>query len=254
MELATYLYDAWAYEQANQEPANQDRLDWLDGNFSKVKRQACLLVAIAFSGVSGLSGNLVPAIAAHALEASINVAPWCNNLYLCNTSYILEVQTLLVQRGFAVGEIDGVYGRYTKQAVIEFQQTESSLIVDGIPGKQTIALLRNVAMRQPLSNHQRPNNNQKIEPKVSSDRAKQKNISQSSNQTVIVVRRSPAPQSVNSPEIDEIGNLQILLKQRGFYQGEIDGRQGRLRDFAQTPSSNQNAPLLPPNSNSIDTK
>ena len=70
-----------------------------------------------------------------------------------------------------------------------------------------------------------------------------------------MVRRSPDPQVANSPEVDEIGNLQILLKQRGFYQGEIDGRQVILRDFAQTPSSNQNAPLLPsPNSNSIETK
>lgn len=213
--------------------------------------QAYLFSAIALTSLGALGGNFVPAIAAYVPEPSVNVAPWCNNLYLCDTNYMLEVQTLLVQRGFVVGDIDGVYGRYTKQAVIEFQKTESSLIVDGIPGKQTIALLRNVAVRQPLSNQQRPQNKLK----VNSDRAKQTNISQPSNQRVIVVRRSPDPQVANSPEVDEIGNLQILLKQRGFYQGEIDGRQVILRDFAQTPSSNQNAPLLPsPNSNSIETK
>jgi peptidoglycan hydrolase-like protein with peptidoglycan-binding domain len=207
---------------------------------------------------------------------------------------MLEVQTLLAQRGFAVGEIDGVYGRYTKQAVIEFQKTESSLLIDGIPGRQTITLLRNIAVRQPLSNQASPNQpspNQKTNQNVGSDSAKQTNISQPNNQQVMVVRRSPDPQVANSPQpkVDEIGNLQILLKQRGFYQGEIDGRQGQattdallkaqrtyglplnglatpmtiraliaannlangiqtdyqLRDFTQTPSSLQNAPLLP---------
>ncbi|MEI6063753.1 MAG: hypothetical protein WCQ26_04115, partial [Pseudanabaena sp. ELA748] len=78
--------------------------------------QAYLFSAIALTSLGALGGNFVPAIGAHVLEPSVNVAPWCNNLYLCDTNYMLEVQTLLVQRGFAVGDIDGVYGRYTKQA------------------------------------------------------------------------------------------------------------------------------------------
>ena len=162
MELAAYIYDAWAYEQANQAAttrhlltceqldADDEQLNELDWNFSAIAQQAYLLSAIAFTSLSGLSWNLAPAIAANLLEPSVNVAPWCNNLYICDTSYMLEVQTLLAQRGFAVGEIDGVYGRYTKQAVIDFQKTQADLVADGIPGENTLALLRNSSVSKPV--------------------------------------------------------------------------------------------------------
>jgi peptidoglycan hydrolase-like protein with peptidoglycan-binding domain len=160
--------------------------------------------------------NLAPAMAAHVLEPSVNVAPWCNNLYLCNTSYMLEVQTLLAQRGFAVGAIDGVYGRYTKQAVIDFQRTQANLVADGIPGEKTLALLRNSLVRTPLVPQQpnQPTGNP--------------TSSQSPNQTIVIVRSNNPPASnFQQPAISEIGNLQMLLKQRGFYQGEIDGQLGQ---------------------------
>jgi peptidoglycan hydrolase-like protein with peptidoglycan-binding domain len=155
-------------------------------------------------------------MAAHVLEPSVNVAPWCNNLYLCNTSYMLEVQTLLAQRGFAVGAIDGVYGRYTKQAVIDFQRTQANLVADGIPGEKTLALLRNSLVRTPLVPQQpnQPTGNP--------------TSSQSPNQTIVIVRSNNPPASnFQQPAISEIGNLQMLLKQRGFYQGEIDGQLGQ---------------------------
>ncbi|MBD2186580.1 peptidoglycan-binding domain-containing protein [Pseudanabaena mucicola] len=145
MELASYIYAAWAHEQASQ--------DFCDRNGDQVcatlpappvigKWQACLLTAIAITNVGscGWSGS---AAASHILEPAVNTAPWCDHLYLCQTEYILEVQTLLAQRGFAVGEIDGVYGRNTKQAVIEFQNSQASLAVDGIPGAATLAALKN---------------------------------------------------------------------------------------------------------------
>jgi len=248
MELATYLYDAWAYEQANQgstdrnfasdefcgdESAKSNKyesachLNLFVWNFAAIKRQAYLLSAIAFTGFSGLGASFAPPIAAYALEPSINAAPWCNHIYVCNTSYMLEVQTLLVQRGFAVGEIDGVYGRYTKQAVIDFQRTQTNLIIDGIPGEKTLTLLRQLQGQgrvAPQSPNQNPN--QKISNNGAGKQSKQS----------IVIRRSPNPQNsqannstnaleTDALETDEIGNLQILLKQRGFYQGEIDGRQ-----------------------------
>ncbi len=230
MELAAYIYDAWAYEQANQEAtelnlptcdelcADKDReneLDWeLDWDFAVIKRQAYLLSAIAFTSLSGWGWNLAP-VAAHVLEPSVNVAPWCDNLYVCETSYMLEVQTLLSRRGFAVGEIDGVYGRYTKQAVIDFQKTQPNLVADGIPGARTLALLRNFSASQPIP-PQQPN--QTTQPIASTDRP---------NQTIVIVR-SDNSQVINLPQpLNEIGNLQILLKQRGFYQGEIDGQLGK---------------------------
>ena len=236
MELAAYIYDAWAYEQANQGAAERnlltcDELDAdeyqsnkLDLNFAAMKQQAYLLSAIAFTSLSGLSWNLAPAMAAHFLEPAVNVAPWCNQLYICNTSYMLEVQTLLAQRGFAVGEIDGVYGRYTKQAVIDFQKTQANLVADGIPGEKTLALLRNSSVSKPLVS-QRPN--QTTEIITTSDRPNPSS-SQSPNQTIVIVRSNNAPVSNSQqPVISEIGNLQMLLKQRGFYQGEIDGQLGQ---------------------------
>ncbi|MCA6509079.1 MAG: peptidoglycan-binding protein [Pseudanabaena sp. M109S1SP2A07QC] len=239
MELAAYIYDAWAYEQANQGAtdrnlltcdeldADEYQLNKLDWNFAAIKQQAYLLSAIAFTSLSGLSWNLAPAMAAHFLEPAVNVAPWCNQLYICNTSYMLEVQTLLAQRGFAVGEIDGVYGRYTKQAVIDFQKTQVNLVADGIPGEKTLALLRNSSVSKPLAS-QRPNQTTgKPTGAITSDRSSPSS-SQTPNQTIVIVRSNNAPTSNSQqPVISEIGNLQMLLKQRGFYQGEIDGQLGQ---------------------------
>jgi peptidoglycan hydrolase-like protein with peptidoglycan-binding domain len=238
MELAAYIYDAWAYEQTNQGAAdhhlltcdelNADeyQLNTFDWNFAAIAKQTYLLSAIAFTSLSGLSWNLAPAMAAHLLEPSVNVAPWCNQSYLCDTSYMLEVQTLLSQRGFAVGEIDGVYGRYTKQAVIDFQKTQANLVTDGIPGGKTLALLRNTSVSKPVSPQQPTPTAAKPTGTISDRPSPSPN--QSPNQPVVIVR-SNNPQVSNSqqPALSEIGNLQILLKQRGFYQGEIDGRLGQ---------------------------
>ena len=234
MELAAYIYDAWAYEQASQElsdrnyicdsqldrdisPSN-DQSNNLDWNFQTLKQKCCLLSAIAITGFSNLTVGLPLAKAANQLEPAVNTAPWCNNLYICDTSYILEVQTLLSQRGFAVGAIDGVYGRHTKQAVIDFQRTQLSLVADGIPGEQTLARLRNFSLpNSPIQ------------------------ISNSGDQRIVIVRpisnrliydqgnNNQDFRLINSqqPELDEIGNLQILLKQRGFYQGAIDSQLGQ---------------------------
>lgn len=222
MELAAYIYDAWAYEQAHQESPDADllTLEEIDNPNcqvnplvwnSMVRRwRSYLLSAIAITGMNSFSFSQTVE-ASHYLEPSVNAPPWCENLYLCNTSYVLEVQTLLANRGFAVGEIDGVYGRQTKRAVMAFQRSQSNLVVDGIPGEKTIALLKNPSQNiLPI-----PNNNQPTGQDNNSNGVKQ----------VVIVR--PISQS-NLPTVEgsEIGNLQILLKQRGFYQGEIDGRQG----------------------------
>jgi peptidoglycan hydrolase-like protein with peptidoglycan-binding domain len=241
MELAAYIYDAWAYEQANQGAtdlhllacdeldADEYQLNKLDWNFAAIAKQTYLLSAIAFTSLSGLGGNLTPAMATQFLEPSVNVAPWCNNLYVCDTSYMLEVQTLLAQRGFAVGEIDGVYGRYTKQAVIDFQKTQANLVADGIPGDKTLTLLRNTSVSKPVSSQQPNPTTAKPTEKIS-DRptSPSPSSSQSPNQQIVIVR-SNNPQVSNSqqPVLSEIGNLQILLKQRGFYQGEVDGQLGQ---------------------------
>jgi peptidoglycan hydrolase-like protein with peptidoglycan-binding domain len=240
MELAAYIYDAWAYEIANQEAnqeatelnltycdelcADKDQGNELDWNFTAIKRQAYLLSAIAFTSLSGWGWNLAPVMAAQVLEPSVNVAPWCDNLYICETSYMLDVQTLLARRGFAVGEIDGVYGRYTKQAVIDFQRTQTNLVADGIPGARTLALLRNSSAIQPITPQQpKPTIQTTTKPTIQTTTG-----SDRPSQTIVIVRSDNSqPTNILQEEGSEVGNLQILLKQRGFYQGEIDGRQGQ---------------------------
>jgi len=252
VEFAAFVYNAWAYEQANQKSPDGDltfcgefcsdksQVDQLACALAPIKKLTYLvsvLSAIAVTGLGNFGGNLQPAIAANQLlETAVNVAPWCDNLYLCKTSYVLEVQTLLVKKGFDVGELDGVYGRYTKQAVIDFQKSQKNLVVDGIPGEKTLALLRNssgVASTTLKSAEQNtPNNSQINSQPINSQPSNQNNNQTNSNGSDRNEQRVKEPVIVtnNNPQITEsgdMGNLQMLLKQRGFYQGEIDGQKGQ---------------------------
>jgi peptidoglycan hydrolase-like protein with peptidoglycan-binding domain len=133
-----------------------------------------------------------------------------------------------MQKGFDVGELDGVYGRYTKQAVINFQKSQKNLVVDGIPGEKTLALLRNSANISPpvKSAEQNTSNNSQFNSPTSSQNNNPTN-NQNNNQGI---RRQPIIVTNSNPQITEsgdMGNLQMLLKQRGFYQGEIDGLKGQ---------------------------
>jgi peptidoglycan hydrolase-like protein with peptidoglycan-binding domain len=236
MELAAYIYDAWAYEQANHESSDinfhafsetytaEDQINASNTSLNKINWQAYLLSAIAVASCSSLGGNLELAAANQLLETAVNVAPWCENLYLCNTNYVLDAQILLANRGFAVGDLDGVYGRYTKQAVMDFQATQPNLVVDGVPGARTLALLRNSAVTSSQSTTQTSMSDRTvIQPRppiivrANELPSTTPTISQTSNQTINIQRSAG----------DEVGNLQILLQRRGFYQGEIDGIQGQ---------------------------
>jgi len=220
MELAAYIYDAWAYEQAQLESSDVDLLTG-DANAqyqvdppvwkSAMKRwRSYVLAAIAITGMHSLNLSFgQTAEARRYLEPSVNTSPWCENVYLCSTSYVLEVQTLLAQQGFTVGDLDGVYGRQTKRAVIAFQKSQANLVVDGIPGAKTLALLRSAAKDLPRKPVLTP----------------PKSTGEDTDRAIVITRPSPA--LTDFTEVSEVGNLQILLKQRGFYQGVIDGQQGQ---------------------------
>jgi peptidoglycan hydrolase-like protein with peptidoglycan-binding domain len=85
-----------------------------------------------------------------------------------------------------------------------------------------LALLRNssgVASTKNLTGQNTPNNSQLNS--QASNQNNNSNISDRGGQPVIVT---------NNPQITEsgdMGNLQMLLKQRGFYRGEIDGQKGQ---------------------------
>ena len=55
---------------------------------------------------------------------------------------VKQIQTKLKNWGYYTGEIDGIFGSLTLQAVKDFQ-SKNGLTVDGIVGEQTLAALRN---------------------------------------------------------------------------------------------------------------
>jgi peptidoglycan hydrolase-like protein with peptidoglycan-binding domain len=228
MELASYIYAAWAYEEAHQ---GSNALDFdaglaMDKNLdlpdlvglAKLPHNWQIRMIALLAIANSIAIHAAPAIAANAPEPAVNTAPWCNNLYLCDTSYMLEVQKLLAQRGYGVA-IDGVYGGETKQAVTDFQKNQTSLKADGIPGQQTIALLRSAgssSKSSPSSASKSP-----INPSPNPQFQPNSQISPPIAVPPITISKS------NSAIDSEIGNLQLLLKQRGFYEGAADGLVGR---------------------------
>jgi peptidoglycan hydrolase-like protein with peptidoglycan-binding domain len=106
------------------------------------------------------------------------------------TGDVAELQTLLADRGFYFGGIDGIVGPLTNRAILDAQEFYG-LDQDGIAGPLTIAALR-------------------------------------SDSPPVVTDPDPEPEPEPDPEPEQIGieAVQALLKERGFYTGEIDGVEG----------------------------
>lgn len=103
------------------------------------------------------------------------------------SSDVKYVQSLLAKNGFDPGAIDGFAGASTKNAIIRAQQS-LGLTPDGVAGISTIAALENGASVD------------KVDTKASESDATKSSVPSSS-----------------------VMNLQKLLADRGFYNGEIDG-------------------------------
>lgn len=69
------------------------------------------------------------------------VTPWPTNDPGLSRAERREVQSLLAKRGYAIGEIDGVIGSYTRQAIQDIQQ-QHGLEPDGRAGHRLLELLR----------------------------------------------------------------------------------------------------------------
>ena len=110
------------------------------------------------------------------------------------SSDIKYVQALLAKNGFNPGEIDGVAGISTKNAILRAQKA-LGLTPDGVVGSQTIAALEG-----------------KTTP----------------NEISLETTKSPAIVSVDETTRSSsvVMNLQKLLTDRGFYNGNVDGLMG----------------------------
>jgi len=141
---------------------------------------------------------LVPLIATCCLTASAQIAPL---LLIAQVDGLLRtgdrgnavvrLQTQLRNLGFYQGTIDGDFGAGTEAAVIQFQQSQN-LTPDGVAGPQTAAALDRLASSLPNPNT--PN----------------------------------VPTGSTPPRGDRFSvlELQRRLRDRGFYQGAVDGVAG----------------------------
>ncbi|MDX2255544.1 MAG: peptidoglycan-binding protein [Pseudanabaenaceae cyanobacterium bins.39] len=110
---------------------------------------------------------------------------------------IRYIQTLLANKGFNPGEIDGIDGASTRAAIADAQKA-LGLTVDGIAGAQTIAALDG-------------------------------RMSVATANASIATETSPRSTVTNTSNLtgsSTVMNLQKLLADRGFYKGAVDGIMG----------------------------
>ena len=69
------------------------------------------------------------------------VTPWPTDDAGLSRSERRELQTLLAARGYAIGEIDGMIGANSRQA-IQSEQKRLGMAVDGRPGQKLLTTLR----------------------------------------------------------------------------------------------------------------
>ncbi|NUN65930.1 peptidoglycan-binding protein [Pseudanabaena biceps] len=176
MELVAYLHSETICERLHQGESVDQTLN------------CQLLDAIADSSRHAKSIVCV-GLAAGAI--AMNVAPIAAFAY---TPEIALVQDLLARRGFNPGQIDGVKGDSTIEA-IRAAQVFYGLEADGVVGTSTLAALQ---------------------------------------EDTYEIGTTPATPEAPAPETssDAVKNVQQLLSDRGFYGGAIDGIKGAMTEEA----------------------
>ena len=147
---------------------------------------------------------LVPLIATCCLTASAQIAP---SLLIAQVDGLLRtgnrgdavvrLQTQLRNLGFYQGTIDGDFGSGTEAAVIQFQRSQN-LTPDGVVGPQTTAALDRLTGYSPST----PNN-----PSAPTG-------------------STPTGSTLPRGDRFSVLELQRRLRDRGFYQGAVDGVAG----------------------------
>jgi len=179
MELVAYLHSEMISERLQQGESIDQALDCqLLDSIAKSSHHAKSVVCV------GLAAS---AIALNAMPISA----------FAHTPEIASLQQLLARRGFNPGEIDGVMGPATREAIVA-AQTFYKIEADSIVGSETLAAL------------------------------------QSDTYEYEAVQSVPAnyktPDEYKSS--DAVKNVQQLLSDRGFYGGEIDGIKGPMTQEA----------------------
>ncbi|GAB4374416.1 MAG: hypothetical protein Kow00121_18770 [Elainellaceae cyanobacterium] len=131
---------------------------------------------------------------------------------------VIELQRRLADLGFYNGEISGTYDYATEAAVMQFQQA-NGLFADGVVGANTEATLR-----RPTEEISRP---------TATPGTSTQNSDQSYNSSY-----DSSPNTNGLIQIGDTGqtisDLQLRLKELGFYQGEITGVYGPETEAAVT--------------------
>jgi peptidoglycan hydrolase-like protein with peptidoglycan-binding domain len=177
MELVAYLHSEMLCERLQQgESIDQDLDCQLLSSIAQSSHHAKSVVCV------GLAAGMI----------AINAMPIAAFAY---TPEIASIQQLLTRRGFNPGEIDGVKGSATTEAIIA-AQIFYKLEADGVIGSRTLAAL-------------------------DSDTYESLMLPSSTDESV-----------KSSTKSDEVSNLQQLLSDRGFYGGAVDGIKGAMTQEA----------------------
>lgn len=150
------------------------------------------------------------------------------------TEYRQEVQTLLKEKGYYEGKIDGVLGEETRSAIQAFQKA-SRLTVDGIPGLQTY-----VSLATNINYHERIQ--QLLAKKGFYDGEIDGMLGARTIAAILKAQGNqglkadamPGPRTYLALTMGDAYHkrVQKLLKQLGIYTGEIDGSIGASTEEA----------------------
>jgi peptidoglycan hydrolase-like protein with peptidoglycan-binding domain len=245
MELLTYIQeDVIDADSAIASDVPESFQVWLANLTHKSSKLSLSLLLAGTTMLVGL-GSTLNAIAADAPSSDVRY-----------------VQTLLANNGFYTGDIDGVAGAATKNAILRAQQTYN-LPADGVVGSQTIAALEGgkVDKSEPVAVDDttiRTSSSVMNLQKLLADRgfyngavdglmgdqtrtaiiaaqkayslnpdgiAGQQTLAALESDGVNAIKEKEAPSNTKNKS-DEIANLQELLQKRGFYNGAVDGIMG----------------------------
>ncbi len=157
---------------------------------------AMSLAALPLSNKSAYAQTpLIITVDGYLNEYSPSSAPLLRRGIVSST--VQDVQILLRRLGFYYGPIDGIYGAQTASGVITFQRSRNLIANGAVDSRTWEALIKadNRTSPTPVSN-----------------------LNKYSPQTAPVLRIGSRGQAVR--------DIQVFLKQKGFYTGAVDGIYG----------------------------